>query len=66
MLWYNITATRGGAAVARWAHNPKVTGSNPVPATFFLDGGVAQLAEQGTHKPWVTSSSLVAAIFHFQ
>ena len=24
---------RGGAAAARWAHNPKVTGSNPVPAT---------------------------------
>ena len=24
---------RGGAEVARWAHNPKVTGSSPVPAT---------------------------------
>jgi hypothetical protein len=24
---------RGGAVVARWAHNPKVTGSSPVPAT---------------------------------
>ncbi len=24
---------RGGAVVARWAHNPKVIGSNPVPAT---------------------------------
>ncbi len=24
---------RGGAEVARWAHNPKVIGSNPVPAT---------------------------------
>jgi hypothetical protein len=22
--------------VARWAHNPKVTGSSPVPATFSL------------------------------
>ena len=30
--------------VARWAHNPKVTGSNPVPATNFL-GDVAQLGE---------------------
>ncbi len=36
---------RGGAEVARWAHNPKVIGSNPVPATlkvrhlsdFFFD-----------------------------
>ena len=25
--------TRGGAEVARRAHNPKVAGSNPVPAT---------------------------------
>ena len=24
---------RGGAAAARWAHNPKVGGSNPPPAT---------------------------------
>ena len=31
--------------VARWAHNPKVAGSNPVPATIF-DGDVAQLAER--------------------
>src|SRR4026207_2270530 len=39
--------------VARWAHNPKVAGSNPAPATNFetdrshgcLSGGVAQLAE---------------------
>ena len=27
---------RGGAVVARWAHNPKVIGSNPVPATKFI------------------------------
>ena len=27
---------RGGAEVARWAHNPKVIGSNPVPATKIL------------------------------
>ncbi len=26
--------TRGGAAEARWAHNPKVVGSNPTPATI--------------------------------
>ena len=24
---------RGGAVAARWAHNPKVVGSNPTPAT---------------------------------
>jgi hypothetical protein len=26
--------SRGGAEVARWAHNPKVIGSNPIPATM--------------------------------
>ena len=31
--------------VARWAHNPKVAGSNPVPATKLV-GDVAQLAER--------------------
>ena len=30
---YTMSATRGGAAAARWAHNPKVGGSNPPPAT---------------------------------
>ncbi len=25
--------TRDGAVVARWAHNPKVAGSSPAPAT---------------------------------
>ena len=34
------TASRGGAVVARWAHNPKAGGSIPSPATieerFFL------------------------------
>ena len=29
----NITLSRGGAVVARRAHNPKVIGSNPIPAT---------------------------------
>ena len=28
---------RGGAAAARWAHNPKVAGSNPAPATIEND-----------------------------
>jgi hypothetical protein len=27
---------RGGAAVARRAHNPKVAGSIPAPATFYF------------------------------
>ena len=29
--------SRSGAAVARWAHNPKVIGSNPISATKKKD-----------------------------
>ena len=33
-----IELSRGGAVVARRAHNPKVAGSNPVPATKWSRG----------------------------
>ena len=50
--------------VARRAHNPKVVGSNPAPATnpLFLkrcDATLAQLVERNLAKVEVTSSSLV-------
>ena len=32
-LHHENETSRGGAVVARWAHNPKVAGSSPVPAT---------------------------------
>ena len=35
LLGSRVFLTRGGAAAARWAHNPKVGGSNPSPATKF-------------------------------
>ena len=38
---------------ARRAHNPKVVGSNPTPATFAQ---IAQLVEQRTENPRVTGS----------
>ena len=38
---------------ARRAHNPKVIGSNPVPATYAQ---IAQLVEQRTENPRVTGS----------
>ena len=38
---------------ARRAHNPKVTGSNPVPATYAQ---IAQLVEQRTENPRVAGS----------
>jgi hypothetical protein len=33
MLNLHLNKLRGGAVVARWAHNPKVGGSNPPSAT---------------------------------
>ena len=38
---------------ARRAHNPKVIGSNPVPATYAQ---IAQLVEQRTENPRVAGS----------
>ena len=33
LISYFKKILRGGAVAARWAHNPKVAGSSPVPAT---------------------------------
>ena len=46
-------------SVARRAHNPKVTGSSPVPATNVWNADVAQSAERILGKDKVTSSILV-------
>src|SRR5437870_13841323 len=53
--------------VARWAHNPKVAGSNPAPATNLFRilkfefrnfiGGVAQLAEHRVCNAGVRGSN---------
>ena len=56
---------------ARRAHNPKVIGSNPVPATQRLIkdflyksfAQIAQLVEQRTENPRVTGSIPVLGIF---
>ena len=48
--------------LARWAHNPKVEGSNPSPAISF--GGIAQLVEQRNHNPRVLGSSPSTAILN--
>ncbi len=37
-LYNRIVLSRGGAVVARRAHNPKVVGSNPAPATKWSRG----------------------------
>ena len=48
------TASRGGAVVARWAHNPKAGGSIPSPATFeerfFLSSFCFMPAWELAHK----------------
>ena len=53
-------------SVARRAHNPKVVGSNPAPAThcFTFYAQIAQLVEQRTENPRVTGSIPVLGIFH--
>ena len=45
--------------VARRAHNPKVTGSSPVPATKDNFADIAQSVERILGKDKVTSSILV-------
>ena len=47
---------------ARRAHNPKVIGSNPVPATYAQ---IAQLVEQRTENPRVAGSIPALGIFLF-
>ncbi len=52
---------------ARRAHNPKVVGSNPAPATLFFykeirQAQIAQLVEQRTENPRVTGSIPVLGI----
>ena len=47
---------------ARRAHNPKVIGSNPIPATYAQ---IAQLVEQRTENPRV-AGSIPALGIHFE
>ena len=46
---YFCKTLRGGAEVARWAHNPKARGSNPLPAT---------------PKGWITKDSTFFYLLH--
>ena len=55
--------------LARWAHNPKVGGSNPPPATSFLlfylskhqQRGIEQWLARRAHNPEVAGSNPVPA-----
>ena len=59
-----ITIAGWSSLEARRAHNPKVTGSNPVPATRTArsNAQIAQLVEQRTENPRVTGSIPVLGI----
>ena len=61
---FKITNDAGwSSSEARRAHNPKVTGSNPVPATFFAQ--IAQLVEQRTENPRVAGSIPALGTFFY-
>ena len=61
IIWFYIVA--GWSSLeARRAHNPKVIGSNPVPATYAQ---IAQLVEQRTENPRV-AGSIPALGIHFE
>ena len=52
--WFRKNIDAGWSSLeARRAHNPEVTGSNPVPAT---SAQLAQLVEQRTENPRVSGS----------
>ena len=59
--WLTIFIAGWSNLVARQAHNLKVVGSNPAPATKFnnkISGGIAQAVEQWIENPRVASSNL--------
>ena len=58
---YNRITNAGWSSLeARRAHNPKVIGSNPIPATHAQ---IAQLVEQRTENPRVAGSIPALGIF---
>ena len=73
LIEYNVISLKINIAgwsslEARRAHNPKVIGSNPVPATESLlaqrlYAQIAQLVEQRTENPRVTGSIPVLGIY---
>ena len=62
--FYNFIFDNAGwsSLEARRAHNPKVIGSNPIPATHAQ---IAQLVEQRTENPRVAGSIPALGIFLF-
>ena len=66
LLKRNFNIAGWSSLEARLAHNPKVVGSNPAPATrviIYSNAQIAQLVEQRTENPRVTGSIPVLGIF---
>ena len=66
LLKRNFNIAGWSSLEARRAHNPKVVGSNPAPATrviIYSNAQIAQLVEQRTENPRVTGSIPVLGIF---
>ena len=60
LLWEEFNIAGWSSLEARRAHNPKVIGSNPVPATYAQ---IAQLVEQRTENPRVAGSIPALGMF---
>ena len=59
LLKSNFNIAGWSSLEARRAHNPKVVGSNPAPATrviIYSNAQIAQLVEQRTENPRVVGS----------
>ena len=55
---------QGGAAVARWAHAPKVAGSNPAPASMAEDVDMDDVLSEAAQGPKRAGSDGVSAEGH--
>ena len=65
IIGFKLNIAGWSSLEARRAHNPKVAGSNPAPATrtfYVLNAQIAQLVEQRTENPRVTGSIPVLGI----
>ncbi len=68
IIGFKLNIAGWSSLEARRAHNPKVAGSNPAPATrtfYVLNAQIAQLVEQRTENPRVTGSIPVLGILFF-
>ena len=65
LLWEEFNIAGWSSLEARRAHNPKVVGSNPAPATQDVKSyaQIAQLVEQRTENPRVAGSIPALGIF---